>query len=265
METLEGTKALVTGASSGIGASFARQLAQRGASEIVLVARRQERLNALAAELGACARVHVADLSNADEVSDLVDQHPDIDVLINNAGFGWGTPLVEQRFDRLGEMIDLNCRTLTRLTHSVAPGMVQRGRGWILNVGSTAGVVPMPNMAVYSATKAFVNHFTEALRIELQGSGVTVHLLTPGPVDTEFFSTARPERSQDAARPLNFLFIQSEAVANEALDAMLANQPRSTPSLPIRLMFGVASILPLRVIRPLMSLSNDGLDRLLKK
>ena len=140
MTALEGTTALVTGASSGIGASFARLLAQRGAAKIILVARREERLQALADELGACATVHVADLSDADQVSKLVAEHPNVDILINNAGIGWGAPLLEQRVDRLGEMIDLNCRSLMQLTHAVSPGMVERGRGWILNVGSTAGV-----------------------------------------------------------------------------------------------------------------------------
>jgi short-subunit dehydrogenase len=265
VNALSGTSALITGASSGIGACFARQLSDRGVSKLVLVARRRDRLEALAAQIGHVAEVHVADLTEPDAVDGLLQAYGDIDVLVNNAGFGWGTPLVEQEWNRLGQMIDLNCRALTALTHGMVPGMVNRGRGWILNVGSTAGVVPMPNMAVYSATKAFVNHFTEALRIELQGTGVRVHLLTPGPVDTEFFAVARPERDPTAERPLGFLFADAQTVAREALDALVADRPRSTPGRPIRWIYGLAATLPLGVIRPLVSLSSSGLDRLIKK
>ncbi len=262
---LSGASALVTGASAGIGVAFAREIAARGASRIILVARRVERLEALAAELGAVAEVHAADLSCTEEVQALIDAAGPVDLLVNNAGFGCASGFQDQDFTRLGEMIDLNCRGLVQLTHGFLPHMLGSGHGWILNVGSTAGLVPTPNLAVYSASKAFVNHFTEALRIELMGTGVGVHLLAPGPVDTEFFSVARPQRDPSATRPMGFLFEDASGVASQALDAMLADKPRSIPGRPIRWAYSIASILPLGVIRPLVGLGAHGLDRILKR
>jgi short-subunit dehydrogenase len=262
---LHGISAIVTGASAGIGSAFAHELARRGASRIVLVARRENRLRALASALGPVAEVRVADLSKPDEVAQLIEAVGPVDLLINNAGFGWATGFSDQRFPRLGQMIDLNCRGLVQLTHGCLPPMLEQGRGWILNVGSTAGLVPTPKLAVYAASKAFVNHFTEALRIELQGTGVCVHLLAPGPVDTEFFAVARPEKDPESERPMGFLFEGAEAVARQALDAMLADKARSIPGRPIRWAFGLAAILPLSVIRPLVGLGAHGLDRLLNK
>jgi len=262
---LHGVSAIVTGASAGIGSAFAHELARRGASRIVLVARREDRLRALASDLGPMAEVHVADLSRPDEVAQLIEAVGPVDMLINNAGFGLATGFPDQRFPRLGEMIDLNCRGLVQLTHGCLHPMLAQGRGWILNVGSTAGLVPTPNLAVYAASKAFVNHFTEALRIELQGTGVRVHLLAPGPVDTEFFAVARPDKDPDSQRPMGFLFEGAEGVAKQALDAMLADKARSIPGRPIRWAFGLAAMLPLSVIRPLVGLGAHGLDRLLNK
>jgi len=262
---LSGISALVTGASAGIGVAFARELAARGAARIVLVARREDRLATLADELGAVAEVHVADLSRPEEIETLLENVGPIDLLINNAGFGWAAGFQDQDFPRLGQMIDLNCRGLVQLTHGCLPAMTRAGRGWILNVGSTAGLIPTPKLAVYSASKAFVNHFTEALRIELQGTGVKVHLLAPGPVDTEFFAVARPDRPAEAQRPMGFLFEDAHEVARQALDSMIADRPRSIPGRPIRWAYGIASILPLAVIRPLVGLGAHGLDRILNR
>ena len=264
MGKLTGATAIVTGASAGIGASFARALAQRGASRIILVARREDRLQALADELGGGAEAYRADLTNPAEIDGLLKHAGDVDLLINNAGFGWASRFENQDFSRLGEMIDLNCRGLVQLTHGCLASMVQKEHGWILNVGSTAGLVPMPGMALYSATKAFVNHFTEALRIELQGSGVEVHLLAPGPVETEFFQVARPDKD-DGNRPMGFLFEDADSVANEALDAMLSGHPRSIPGRGIRWAYSFASIMPLTVIRPLVGFAAHGLERILNK
>ena len=184
---------LITGASAGLGVDFARQLWARGA-RLVLVARRKERLDALAAELGN-ARVIAADLSEAGAagrlLADLRDHGEHVDLLINNAGFGSGGAVAAVDPARQRQMIDLNCALLTELTALVLPGMIERGRGGILNVASTAAFQPGPGAAVYYASKAYVLSFTEALHEEVAGSGVHVTALCPGPTDTEFFEVAR--------------------------------------------------------------------------
>ena len=183
---------LITGASAGLGAEFARQCAARG-ERVVLVARRGERLKDLAAEIGG-AEIIVADLSEPGAGTSVVGEAITRDLwirkLINNAGFG----LIGQ-FERLSiakqlEMIDLNVGTLTDLCRAVAPAMIKRKGGAILNVASTAAFQPGPNMAVYFATKAYVLSFTEALHEELKPHGVRVSALCPGPTRTEFGDVA---------------------------------------------------------------------------
>ena len=183
---------LVTGASAGLGAEFARQCAKRG-DELVLVARRRDRLEALATEIGG-GDVISADLAEpgapARLIADLAERGLDVATLINNAGFGLIGRFAELPADRQLEMIDLNMRALTELTHLVLPGMLEHGSGAILNVASTAAFQPGPGMAVYFATKAFVLSFSEALHQELRGSGVRVSALCPGPTATEFGEVA---------------------------------------------------------------------------
>ena len=180
--------ALITGASAGLGADFARQLSATGA-RLVLVARRRDRLEALAAELGK-ARAVALDLSepNAAErlMADLAAHDEHVDLLVNNAGFGLGGRFEAHDPARLRQMVDLNCGVLTDLTRAVVPLMVERRRGGILNVASTAAFQPGPGMAVYFATKAYVLSFSEALHEELKGQGIHVSCLCPGPTATEF-------------------------------------------------------------------------------
>lgn len=257
---LAGATALVTGASSGIGAELARVLARRDVARLVLVARRRDRLEALAAELGERARVRVADLADADQVRALITAEPQVDVLVNNAGFGWGEPFARQALrdpDRLLRMIDLNCRAVVQLTAAWLPGMLERNRGWILNVGSVAGLTPVPDMSVYGATKAFVTSHTESLRVELRGTGIRVHLLAPGPVLTEFFDVAHPGQK----RPPSFLFMSPSRVAEQAVCDLLADRPRRIPGLPIRLGAAFASALPMPLWRLLARLSFDAVRR----
>ncbi|HEV2080140.1 MAG TPA: SDR family oxidoreductase [Allosphingosinicella sp.] len=183
---------LVTGASGGLGAEFARQCARRG-DELVLVARRRERLQALAAEIGN-AHVIAADLSAPGSARRLLDEVEalglSVDALINNAGFGLIGRFAELPMGGQSEMIDLNVRTLAELAHLVLPGMIQRRRGGILNIASTAAFQPGPGFAVYFATKAYVLSFSEALHQELKGTGVKVSALCPGPTRTEFGAVA---------------------------------------------------------------------------
>ena len=181
---------LVTGASAGLGAEFARQLKGR---RLVLVARRKELIEALAAELGN-ARAVAMDLAKpgaaARLLADVAKAGEQVEILVNNAGFGLRGLVAELDAARLREMIDLNIGTLTDLCRAVAPQMVARRSGGILNVASTAAFQPGPGMAVYFATKAFVLSFTEALHEELKPHGVKVTALCPGPTRTEFGSVA---------------------------------------------------------------------------
>jgi short-subunit dehydrogenase len=184
--------ALVTGASAGLGVEFARQLSERG-HRLVLAARRKERLEGLAAELGK-ARAVAIDLSKKDAaaklMADLEANGEEIDLLVNNAGFGLIGRFAKADAKRLRQMIDLNVGTLTDLCRAVAPRMIDRKSGGIINVASTAAFQPGPNMAVYFATKAFVLSLTEALHEELKPHGVHVTCLCPGPTRTEFGDVA---------------------------------------------------------------------------
>jgi short-subunit dehydrogenase len=183
---------LVTGASAGLGADFARQLGARG-ERLVLVARRKDRLDALAAELGN-ARAVAVDLGEAGAarrlMADIASNDERVECLVNNAGFGLAGRFAELDGARQREMIDLNCGALTELAHAVLPAMIAARSGRILNVASTAAFQPGPGMAVYFATKAFVLSFSEALHEEVRAHGVTVTALCPGPTSTEFGDVA---------------------------------------------------------------------------
>jgi short-subunit dehydrogenase len=183
---------LITGASAGLGAEFARQCAARG-ERVVLVARRKDRLEQLAEEIGG-AEIIVADLSEPDAGTKVVAEAMTRDLwirkLINNAGFGLIGKFEELALARQLEMIDLNIRALANLSYVVLNDMRLRGEGAILNVASTAAFQPGPKMAVYFATKAFVLSFTEALHEELKPHGIKVSCLCPGPTRTEFGDVA---------------------------------------------------------------------------
>ena len=184
--------ALITGASAGLGVEFARQLSRRGHA-LVLAARRKERLEDLAKELGN-ARAVAIDLSKKDAaaklMADVAANGEEIEILVNNAGFGLIGKFAELDAKRERQMIDLNVGTLTDLCRAVAPQMIARKSGGIINVASTAAFQPGPKMAVYFATKAFVLSLTEAIHEELKPHGVHVTCLCPGPTRTEFGDVA---------------------------------------------------------------------------
>jgi short-subunit dehydrogenase len=184
--------ALVTGASAGLGVEFARQLSKRG-HRLVLAARRKERLEELAKKLGN-ARAVAIDLSKANAalklMDDLTANGETVDLLVNNAGFGLIGQFAELDAKREREMVDLNVGVLTDLCRAVAPDMIERRSGGIINVASTAAFQPGPKMAVYFATKAFVLSLTEALHEELKPHGIRVSCLCPGPTRTEFGDVA---------------------------------------------------------------------------
>src|SRR6266487_2899684 len=179
-ESTRRRKALVTGASSGIGEEFARQLANKG-YDLVLVARRKDRLEKIAAELVTPESVI--------SVEKRLGQG-DIDLLVNNAGFGTRVEFATMPIHRELEELDLNIKALVRLTHAALGNMVQRKRGNIINVGSTGSFQPVPYMSTYAATKAFVLHFSEGVHEEVKKHGVTVTCLCPGYVLTEFQQVA---------------------------------------------------------------------------
>lgn len=190
---MEKRKVLITGASSGIGRELAGCFAAHG-DDLILTARRGDRLNELSEQLtqkyGVVCTPIVCDLSRPDAAQFLYEEcrrrNLQVDVLVNNAGFGLNAAFVDSDLQKLVEMIQVNVTTLVELTHLFLPDMIDRKKGGILNVASTAAFQPGPFMAVYYASKAFVLSFTEALAEELRGTGVQVTCLAPGPVDTEF-------------------------------------------------------------------------------
>lgn len=246
---LSGT-ALVTGASSGLGEHYADFLARSGMA-LILTARSTAALEQNAARLADrhnCAvDVIPADLTDRDARRDLiarVDARGPLDLLINNAGFGTHGPFVGMDPDRLENEIELNCVALTHLCRAFLPAMIDRGRGAIINVASTAGFQPMPTLSVYAATKAYVRSFSHAVWSETRGTGVRVLSVCPGPTQTQFFSNtgspnmmARGRRSPEQVIQSTFRALNRDAV--EVIDGPM-NQ----------LTARLAHLLPNRVVMP---------------
>lgn len=189
--------AVITGASSGIGKEFARRLAARGYA-LVLVARREDRLNKLAAKFKTECRIIAADLTKKEECERVVSELEDIeiDIFINNAGFGDCSAFADSNLDRELAMIDLNVRAVHFLTKKILARFEKQGHGYLLNVASSAGLMPAgPYMAAYYASKAYVTSLTRAIAEELKEAGSLVYIgcLCPGPVDTEFNRVADVE------------------------------------------------------------------------
>ena len=213
------TTALITGASSGIGVALAGELARRGHA-LILVARRADRLRDMAAELGNEHGVRVewisADLTDPSErdriPAEVAARGQVVDLLINDAGMGTSGLFHELPVEREVQMVRLNVEAMTALCGAFLPGMVERGSGRVLNVASVSGFMPVPQQATYSASKAFVLTFTEALRLDLHGTGVTATALCPGPVKTEFEGIIEGLPSA--------LFIDPARVAREAIDGL---------------------------------------------
>ncbi len=183
---------LITGASSGFGAAIARHFAAKG-DRLVLVARRLERLQTLKAELESSAQIHLLQLdvreraAVAKALTALPPEFAAVDILINNAGLALGLePAQRTDLDDWDTMIDTNCKGLTYCTRALLPGMVERNRGHIVNIGSTAGSYAYPGANVYGATKAFVKQFSANLRCDLFGTRVRVTCIAPGMAETEF-------------------------------------------------------------------------------
>jgi short-subunit dehydrogenase len=227
--------ALVTGASAGIGLALVHRLAADG-WDLALTARNERALDAIAAEVSAKHGIRTvvvaADLAEPEAPSaiegDLLANGFQVDFLANNAGFGtWGA-FIDQSLDSQLDMLRVNVLALTELTHRFLGDMRQRGRGWVLNVASTAAFQSGPGMAVYYASKAYVLHFSEALEHELRGEGITVTALCPGPTVSEFQDRAGMTDSRVGANPL---MMDSDTVADAGYRGALAGRAVVVPGL----------------------------------
>ncbi len=236
-----GKTALITGASSGIGEQMARQLAAVGCN-LILVARRTDRLDALAGELGAVTvDVITADLADPEAPEAVFAQAQadgrQVDILINNAGFGFQKPLLA--VDQLG-MVDVNVRSLLAMTQLFAVPMVQRGQGWVLNVSSVSAWFPIPGMATYAASKACVLHLSRALHEELKPAGIVVTALCPGGTRTEFSSIARDRMDPDLEKAM----MPADEVAAAGLKALGRGKAVVVPGILYRMMVALVRVLP---------------------
>jgi short-subunit dehydrogenase len=248
--------ALITGASAGIGREFARQLAGRARS-LIFVARREQELSELRDELSQqfpnlTLRIRKTDLAELAQLKELMawldHEKLDVDLLINNAGLGDSGPFATSDPIRNEQMILVNMVVLTSLARHLLPPMLARKRGGILNVSSSAGFLPIPGFAIYAATKAYVTSFSEALRAELHGTGVSVCALCPGPVHTEFQEVAKRPGGYREEGP-EFVHVSVEQVVRDALNAVEADRPLVIPGLAMKLVMFLVRITPMPILR----------------
>ncbi len=222
MAEFTGRTALVTGASSGIGADIARELGKRGAN-LILVARRREKLEALAAELSALGvQAEAASCDIAEEAARvaLAAAHPNVDILVNNAGLGVFGAFAEAQWKSLENMLAVNVMAVTHLTHLFAGPMAGRGYGRVMMVASTAAYQPVPLYAAYAASKAYVLSLSDALNVEYKAKGVKFTTLSPGTTQSEFFEVAAQKKSVMVEKTM----MTSAAVAKIGVDAMVSGR-----------------------------------------
>jgi short-subunit dehydrogenase len=254
---IRGRWSLVTGASSGLGVDFARELAKRGA-HLILVARREERLESVADELnrrhGVEVQVMPIDLGAQGALDSLYERVTDrgieVDLLVNNAGFGLYGHFLETSWERELTMMQVDIVALVHLTKLVTPGMVERGYGRILQVASTAAYQPVPQYAVYGAAKAFVLSFGEALAYELKGTGVTCTVVSPGVTETEFHKVAGHSYTAYMRR----VRMTSGEVARLGIEAMLRGRSSVVTGFPNALGVWCERFLPRRLVTSLAGL-----------
>ena len=254
---LTGCSALITGASAGIGREFARQVAGRAAS-LVLVARRLDRLEELRDELTKTdpnLNVHcrAVDLSSASETKELCAwlsrERISIDFLINNAGLGDRGSFATAAPERVHEMLAVNIVALTMLTHALLPAMIQKKRGAILNVSSTAGFLPIRKLAVYAASKAYVTNFSDGIRAEVRKQGVVVTALCPGPVDTEFSSVAQRASGKQETPSPSFMHVSVEDVVRAGLAGIDRDKPLVIPGVVMNIAMLLVRLTPMIILR----------------
>lgn len=255
---------LVTGASAGIGRQLARLFAADG-RDLILVARRRERLEQIAKQLQEEFRIAVTvlvddlrDPRSPQRIAQMLEENGyEVDILVNNAGFGWLGPFAEATDSTVTDMMTVNMTALVQLTQLLLPPMIARGHGRILNIGSLAGFLPGPYMAVYYATKAFVNSFSQALAEELKGTGITVTVSCPGPTATEFGAVAGSDaRKLAAARSM-----PAERVARHAYNALKNAVPVAVPGAQNRLALVLVRWLPRGLVRRIAARLNRAVKR----
>lgn len=254
--------AVITGASSGIGAEIARELSRRG-HEVVLVARSADRLAALASELATTAHVVPADLTDRAARAGLL---PELEsrglvpqILVNNAGFSTLGPVHRSDPDRELRMIEVDVAAVADLCSRFLPGMTERGSGALLNVASTAAFQPLPGQAAYGAAKAFVLSYTRSLSAELKGTGVTATVLCPGPVATGFGEAAGFTKEEaDESLPA-FMWVPAADVAMAAVDGMAKGTLVVIPGFANRAGAAFAHLMPKRVLLPFLAKNHPGL------
>ncbi|PAV25826.1 ketoacyl reductase [Tamilnaduibacter salinus] len=248
-------RAVITGASSGIGERLAHELAQRGHS-LMLVARRVDKLETLAEQLqtehGVTVDLRPCDLTDREARATLREElaNQTVSVLCNNAGFATFGKLWKSDPERERQEVELNVAAVQDLTMAVLPGMVSRGAGAVLIVGSTAGIQPLPGAATYSATKAFANTFSEAIHSELQGTGVTCTLLAPGPVHTEFMQAANVPKAEHQVP--GWAWLTADQVARSAVAGLENGQRTVVPGALAKLFLHSGRHTPRSLLLPLV-------------
>ena len=259
-----GSTILITGASSGIGADLARQLAERGYN-VTLTARRRERLEDLADELREASDIHVdvetCDLGDPGARGRLIKKlqsgEREVVGVCNNAGFGNLGRFLELDLEKENDVVRLNVEAVHELTGAFLPRMVEQGAGAILNVASTAAFQPLPGFATYAASKAFVHSFSEAVHSELSGTGVSVTSLCPGFTRTEFEETAGAEEA--ASKLPGFTWMESDDVARQAIEGMLAGKRTVVPGALNKAVSTSGRYIPRTVLLPLVkTVSKNG-------
>lgn len=257
---------VVTGASSGIGTELARQLARRGLG-VTLVARREDRLNAiaddLASSMGVRTEVIAADLTDeaarASIPVTLAERGLTVDVLVNNAGLSTTGPVASSDAAAELRMVRTDVEAIVHLCSLAVPGMVERGRGAVLNVASTAAFQPLPGQAGYGGSKAFVLAYTRALAQELHGTGVTATTLCPGPVETEFAETAGFTEEEASGSLPKIMWLSAAAVAKAGIDGMERGRPVVIPGMANRIGARVAHLTPRRLLLPILARQHPAL------
>lgn len=257
--------AVVTGASSGIGTEIARNLAGRG-HQVTLVARSADKLAELAAEIndaGGRADVLAADLSDRAVRAGLLDRVTELglvpDILVNNAGLSTLGPVHRADPDAELNMIEVDVLAVADLCTRFLPGMVERGRGAVLNVASTAAFQPLPGQAAYGGSKAFVLSYTQSLAGELRGAGVTATALCPGPVDTGFGERAGFSKQEAEDALPGFMWVSAEEVARVGVDGLDHGRLVAIPGVANRLGAAFAQVTPRSLLLPILTRSHPGL------
>ncbi len=242
--------AVITGASSGMGMEFARQIDKKclGLDEFWLIARRTERIEALAEELTTPVKVFGMDLADDPAYTELIHaletEKPQVRIAVNCAGYGKTGPFEKIQLDDTLGMIDLNARALTKMTYLLLPYMPKRS--YLVQFASVAGILPQPNFAVYAASKAYVLSLSRGLREELRSKGISVTAICPGPVETEFFAIAEETGSPFALK--KFFMAKKEKVVAKALKDAFAKKDVSVYSFPMQALRIFVKIVPHRLV-----------------